>query len=166
MEKQIDKIATLMAIVSCIVLSFLVVLTFYDVLLRYFFSSPMRGRQDIVEMGMVACLMLATPYTWRVRGHISVDLYQNFKNRYLEILRVFIVKSFVLLIFFLIAWRSIEAIEDAKLFNEATNMILIPHSPFIMIVMFAAAVNSLIIFLETSLELFKGDLSEMNKELK
>ena len=166
MEKQIDKIATLMAIVSGIVLSLLVALTFYDVLLRYFFSSPMRGRQDIVEMGMVVCLMLATPYTWRVKGHISVDLYQNFKNRYLEILRMLIVKSFVLLIFILIAWRSIEAIEDANLFSEATNMILIPHYPFIAIVMIAALANALIIFLEISLEIFKGNLSNFNKEAK
>ena len=74
-----------------------------------------------------------------------------------------IVKSFVLLIFILIAWRSIEAIDDANLFSEATNMILIPHYPFIVIVMIAALANALIIFLEISLKIFKGDL---NKELK
>ena len=42
-------------------------------------------------------------------------------------------------------------------------MILIPHYPFIVIVMIAALANALIIFLEISLEIFKGDL---NKELK
>ena len=70
MHKLIDQLTSLMAIVGGLVLVGLVALTFYDVILRYLFSAPLRGRQDIVEMGMVLTLMLAAPYTWRVSGHI------------------------------------------------------------------------------------------------
>lgn len=165
MEETINKVATFMAILSGIVLSYLVVVTFYDVILRYFFSAPLRGRQDIVEMGMVVCLMLATPYTWRIKGHISVDLYDNFKNKYFEIIRIFVIKLLVFIVFFLIAWRSIEASEDSRLFSEATNMILIPHFPFIIIVMIAAILNALIIFLETFLELINYKSTRSDQDL-
>lgn len=148
MDKQVDRLATLMAILGGLVLCCLVAFTFYDVILRYFFSSPLRGRQDIVEMGMVLTLMLAAPYTWRIGGHISVDLYDQFPIRFLEILRRLFVKLLVAGVFGLIAWRAIEAAADATLFNEATNMVLIPHLPFIWLIMCVSALHALILLFE------------------
>ncbi len=142
-----------MAIGAGFILSALVVLTFFDVLLRYFFSSPLRGRQDIVEMGMVLVLMLSAPYTWRIGGHISVDLYEKIPFWPLEILRAALIKLSVSGIFALIAWRAIGAVEDADLFNEATNMIFIPHKPFLLTIMVACFFHALIILFETLAEL-------------
>ena len=149
MNRQVDRLVTLMAISGGLVLCCLVALTFYDVILRYFFSAPLRGRQDIVEMGMVLALMLAAPYTWRINGHISVDLYDEIPIRLLEVLRRLIVKILVAGVFFLIAWRAVEAAEDAALFNEATNMVLIPHLPFIWLIMVVSALHALILLAET-----------------
>ena len=148
MRKLIDQLTSLMAIVGGLVLVGLVALTFYDVILRYLFSAPLRGRQDIVEMGMVLTLMLAAPYTWRVSGHISVDLYENIPSRPLEVLRKLIVRLLVAAVFGLIAWRAVEAGEDAALFNEATNMILIPHLPFVRLIMAVAALHAVILIYE------------------
>ena len=53
MDRLIDRVAMLMSVIAGLVLCFVVALTFYDVLLRYLFSAPLRGRQDLVEMGMV-----------------------------------------------------------------------------------------------------------------
>ncbi len=153
MGKLIDRIVITMAIGAGFILSALVVLTFFDVLLRYFFSSPLRGRQDIVEMGMVLVLMLSAPYTWRIGGHISVDLYEKIPFWPLEILRAALIKLSVSGIFALIAWRAIGAVEDADLFNEATNMIFIPHKPFLLTIMVACFFHALIILFETLAEL-------------
>ena len=137
-----------MAIAGGLVVAGLVVLTFVDVIMHYFFSAPMRGRQDIVEMGMVTALLLAAPYTWRINGHISVDLFRRLPVKLLERLRWLFVKLLVAGVFALIAWRAWYAAEDAALFNEATNMITIPHRPFIFLIMVVAIVHAAIILLE------------------
>ena len=157
MDRLIDRIAMLMTVAAGLVLCSVVVLTFYDVLLRHLFSAPLRGRQDLVEMGMVVSLMLAAPYTWRIGGHISVDLYEAIPIRLLDNLRRLLVKLLVAGIFALIAWRSIEATEDAILFGEATNMILIPHLPFIRLITAIGALHALIILLETYSEFRASD---------
>ncbi len=156
MSKFIDRIVMLMAIAGGLILSALVILTFFDVILRYFFSSPLRGRQDIVEMGMVLTLMLSAPYTWRISGHISVDLYGKIPYWPLEILRALFIKLSVAGIFGLIAWRAVEAIEDAALFNEATNMIFIPHRPFLLVIMVVCAFHALILLFEAIFEFRSG----------
>ena len=51
--------------------------------------------------------------------------------------------------FALIAWRSIEAAEDAVLFGEATNMILIPHLSFIRLITVIGALHALVVLYET-----------------
>ena len=149
MSTQIDRIAKLMALAGGMVLCAVVALTFYDVLLRYLFSDPLRGRQDVVEMGMVTALMLAAPYTWRTAGHIAVDLYDAIPFWPLEVARTVLIKVLVAGVLALIAWRAIEAAEDAALFSEATNMILIPHRPFIFLIMGVSAVHALILIYET-----------------
>ena len=148
MNRLADRLAAGLAIIGGLGLCFLVALTFYDVLLRYFFSAPMRGRQDIVEMGMVLILMLSAPYTWRVTGHISVDLYEAIPIPPIEIARRLLVRSIAASVFALIAWRSIEAAEDALLFNEATNMILIPHLYFIWLILGISALHAAMILFE------------------
>lgn len=156
MGRYVDRAVMTMAMAAGLVLSGLVVLTFIDVILRYFFSAPLRGRQDIVEMGMVLSLMLAAPYTWRVGGHISVDLYGHLPFRALEILRALLVKLSVAGIFGLYAWRAIEAAEDATLFNEATNMIAIPHHPFILLILGVSLIHALILLFECG-SILRGD---------
>ncbi len=153
MDRLIDRVAMLMSVAAGLVLCFVVALTFYDVILRYLFSAPLRGRQDMVEMGMVVSLMLATPYTWRIAGHISVDLYEAIPIRALEVLRQLVVKLLVAGVFALIAWRSVEAAEDAALFGEATNMILIPHLSFIRLITAIGALHALIVLYETCSDL-------------
>jgi TRAP-type C4-dicarboxylate transport system permease small subunit len=153
MDWLVDRLVMLMAVVSGFVLTGLVALTFYDVILRYFFSAPLRGRQDIVEMGMVLTMMLAAPYTWRIGGHISIDLYEEIPFYALEILRRLLMKLVVAGVFGLIAWRAIEAAEDAQLFGEATNMVLIPHLPFIRSIMAVMALHALILLFETVLDI-------------
>jgi len=137
-----------MAIAGVLVLASLVLLTFADVILCYFYSDPLRGRQDIIEIGMVLSLLLAAPYTWWVNGHISVDLYASLSLFALEKLRVWLIKLSVARVFCLIAYRAWWAAEDAALFNEATNMIGISHKPFIPAIMAMSCFHAAMIMLE------------------
>lgn len=138
----------MMAIAAGLILACLVVLTFYDVIMRYFFSAPMRGRHDIVEMGMVSSVLLASLYTWRIGGHISVDLYETLITPTLEHVRALLINLSVAGVFGLIAWTAWYGAEDAALFNEATNMIAISHRPFMLAIMVIAAMHAILIVAE------------------
>ncbi len=137
-------------------LSGVVVLTFIDVILRYWFSMPLQGRQDVVEMGMVVSVMLAAPYAWVKGGHISVDLYSVLPSRVLETARGAAVRILTGSLLVLLAWQALKGAEDASLFNEATNMIGIPHRPF----MLAVAAASLLHVAAIAADWLIGDASE------
>ncbi|PHR90710.1 MAG: hypothetical protein COA78_34590 [Blastopirellula sp.] len=159
MLKFIDTLVSLLAILAGLVLAGLVVLTFIDVVMRYFFSAPLRGRQDIVEMGMIVSVFLAAPYTWRVGGHISVDLYETLLFPKLEIIRQLFVKISVAGIFALIAWRAWIGAEDAELFNEATNMIAIPHKPFMLLIAGISTLHAILVLIECMVPTKSGGTS-------
>ena len=148
LARAVDRTVNAMAIVSGLILGGLVIVTFIDVILRYIFSAPLSGRQDIVEMGMLTSLMFAAPLTWRIGGHISVDLYETLPVPFLESVRRILVMGGCAGILGLLAWRSVEAADDAALFSEATNMIHIPHQPFIYLILVASAAHALVILAE------------------
>lgn len=148
MNAFLDRAAALLAIIAGLVLSAVVILVFVDVILRYFFDAPWGGRQDVVEMGMVVSILLAAPYAWRASDHITVDLLPNLPFRWLERARAWFVNLAIAAIYGLIAWRAWFAAEDAVLFNEATNMIALPHRPFIFLIMIVAALHAAMIVVE------------------
>jgi len=148
MMKLIDSLAKWLAIAAGIVLTGLVFLTFADVLLRYVWSAPIGGRQDIVEMGMVAVVLLAAPYAWRVGDHITVDLLPKIPIPAIETFRNLAINLLVAGVFAMLSWLAWKGAEDAVLFNEATNMILIPHQPFMLMTMVVCAFHALLIILE------------------
>ena len=55
----LDRISLVLALASGVVLIGLVFLTFFDVTLRYLFSSPITGAQDLIAMGMVIVFFFA-----------------------------------------------------------------------------------------------------------
>ena len=148
MTRTIDRVAAFMALCAGLVASALVALTFTDVILRYFFSAPLHGRQDLVEMGMVVTVLLAAPYTWRINGHIDVELFRALPWRMAEKIRVVGIRLLVAGIFGIIAWMAWLGAEDAALFNEATNIILIPHRPFMLFVGAVCVIHTALLLTE------------------
>lgn len=130
-----------LAILAGVILIGLVVLTFADVVMRYLFSAPIAGRQDLVEIGMVAVLSIAAPYAWRIGDHITVDVLPDFPWRWARSTRRLLVRLIVISLLGLLSYTMFQRIEEAALFNEATNIILIPHQPFLALMAIAFAVH-------------------------
>lgn len=148
MTRIIDRMAVVLALGAGLVVVALVALTFTDVILRYLFSAPLRGRSDFIEMGMVVAILLAAPYTWRISGHIDVDLFKALPWHAAEKTRLISVRLLVAAIFGVTAWKAWRGAEDAELFNEATNMILIPHRPFLLFVAGVSALHVALLLIE------------------
>ncbi len=141
--RWLDPVMRWLAIIAGVILVGLVILTFADVLMRYLFSAPIAGRQDIIEMGMIAVLSLAAPYAWRIGDHITVDVVPDLPWQGARALRVVLVRLIVALLLGLLSFTAYQRIEEAELFNEATNIILIPHQPFLWLMAVAFAVHLL-----------------------
>ncbi len=143
-----DRISLALALVSGVILCAVVVLTFADVTLRYVFSSPITGAQDLIAMGMVVVFFFALPLTSRLNGHIVVDLLPEFATDHLNLLRHAFVKLLTLGIFGILAWEGSIRAEDAAMMGEATNMIEIPLQPFFYVLVAGCLFNSIILVLE------------------
>ena len=149
--KTLDNVSGGLAVVSGLVLVALIGLTFADVVLRYVFAAPILGSKDLLEMGMVTVVALAFPFTWRIGGHIAVDLIPEYGLAGLNRSRDVAVRAIGFAIFALLAWRAWLRADDAALFNEATNMIELPFQPFFWVLAAAAAFQALVLAAEIGL---------------
>ncbi len=146
--RLLDGICAVLAVVSGLILLALIGLTFVDVVLRYVFSAPYLGAKDLLQMGMVVVISLAFPFTWRIGGHIVVDLIPDYGLRALTATRDLVVRLIGIVIFALLAWRAWVRADDAVLFNEATNMIDLPFRPFFLVLAIAAAFQAVVLCVE------------------
>ena len=128
--RSVDTLCMGLAVFSGLILASIIGLTFTDVILRYIFLS------------------LAFPFTWRAGGHIVVDLLPDYRIATLTVLRDLIVRLFGIGLFGLLAWQCWIRADDAVLFNEATNMIEIPFSPFFIVIAAASAWQVVVLCVE------------------
>ena len=147
--RALDSLCVGLAIIAGMILFGLIGLTFFDVIMRYIFSSPIFGARDILEMGMVVVTSLGLPLTWRVGGHIVVDLLPDYDFALLTVGRDLFVRITGIFIFGLLAWRSWHTAEDAALFNEKTNMIELPFQPFLWLLSFASVFQAVVLLTES-----------------
>ena len=146
--KPFDGLCAALAVLSGVVLLCLIGLTFVDVVMRYVFSAPILGAKDLLQMGMVLVFALALPFTWRMGGHIVVDLVPDYPIPRLTRTRDVAVRLIGLLIFAVLSWQAWLRADDAALFNEATNMIEVPFRPFFQVLGACAAIQTLALVVE------------------
>ena len=149
--KTLDNVSGGLAVLSGLVLVAAIGLTFADVVLRYVFAAPILGARDLLEMGMVTVVALALPFTWRIGGHIVVDLIPEYGIRALDRGRDISVRAIGVFVFAALAWRAWLRADDAALFNEATNMIELPFQPFFWLLAAATAFQALVLAAEIGL---------------
>ena len=147
--RAIDSLCVVFAIIAGLILFSLIGLTFIDVIMRYIFSNPVFGARDVLEMGMVVVVALGFPFTWRIGGHIVVDLLPDYGFALLTIVRDLFVRLIGVTIFALLAWRAFLAAEDAALFNEKTNMIELPFQPFLWLLSFSSVFQAVVLLAES-----------------
>ena len=161
--RVLDSLCVGFAMIAGLILFGLVGLTFLDVIMRYIFSSPIFGARDVLEMGMVVVISLGFPFTWRIGGHIVVDLLPDYGFSFLTAVRDLFVRLVGVVIFGLLAWRSWYTAEDAALFNEKTNMIELPFQPFLWLLAFASVFQVVVLLTESIRILFKKNIKHTIK---
>jgi TRAP-type C4-dicarboxylate transport system permease small subunit len=154
-EKALDKSVKAMAILAGISLMWLMVLVCYAVVMRRVFNDPPLGGTDLASVSLVPVVFLGFAYCGWTGGHIAVDIISSLNKPNLTRWTDVIVRILSAVLLGILTWRCIILLQDAMESGEATELIEIPHSPFIGIMIVGSAVFCLT-FLVMAVRAWRG----------
>ena len=140
-------VVTISAYIAGIVLLALMLLTTADVAGRYFFNSPITGVFDVTHFAVLIMVFLGLAYCGFQGGHVAIDILYNKLNTTIAGYLNRVINLVGCILFGLIAWRALLQSFDAKEFNEASQLVLIPYYPFYYILVFGAALFAFVMAL-------------------
>jgi TRAP-type C4-dicarboxylate transport system permease small subunit len=131
MEGFLDKIkgiSQFLNIIAGISLTFLMLVTVLDVILRSF-RTPVVGTYELVMFAGAVVIGFALPLTSWVRGHIFVDFFiLRFSKTVRNIFNI-ATRSLVIILFFLIGWNLIKFGIDLQKSGEVSLTLQMPFYP-------------------------------------
>ena len=124
-----------------------------DVIMRVFFSTPIRGMHDMVGLGLLLTVVFSLPYSWRGSYHVRMDMLYN---RYPPRLRAFVdaVAGLSAVVFaLLLAYQAARYIPHTMRVGSSSVTLQVPYWPFTIAIMVSAALFALSVIQETVLSL-------------
>jgi TRAP-type C4-dicarboxylate transport system permease small subunit len=126
--KTINGISRFLNVIAGISLTFLMLLTIADVILRGF-KSPVPGTFEMVAFAGAVVIGFSMPLTSWLRGHIFVDFFiLKFSQKGRDIFNI-ATRCVVVLLFFLIGWNLIKYGMDLQKSGEVSLTLQMPFYP-------------------------------------
>ena len=142
--RLLDRGVRLMALVGGVVLLWIMGLVVYSVCMRYFFNAPPLGVYDAAQVSLVPVVFFALAYTGWTGGHIAVDLIGALGMPRLVRITDTLVRLVSAVLLGVLTWQGVVNAQEALEFDEVTNLVEIPHFPFVCIMVFGAGVFCLV----------------------
>jgi len=126
--KMTNGISRFLNIIAGISLTFLMLLTITDVILRGF-KSPVPGTFEVVAFAGAVVIGFSLPRTSWLRGHIFVDFFiLKFSQKGRDIFNI-ATRCVVIILFFLIGWNLIKYGIDLQKSGEVSLTLQMPFYP-------------------------------------
>jgi len=126
--KTINGISRFFNIIAGISLTFLMVLTITDIILRGF-KSPVPGTYEVVAFAGAVVIGFSMPLTSWLRGHIFVDFFiLKFSQKGRDVFNI-ATRCMVIILFFLIGWNLIKYGIDLQKSGEVSLTLQMPFYP-------------------------------------
>ncbi len=126
----VTKLSNIMYACAGVMLSFMMVLTVADVVLRYL-GRPIPGTYELVGLSGAVVIGFAIPYTSLVRGHIFVEfLIDRFEKGRREVV-LMTTKILILLLFIGFGTYLFRTGMDMAASGEVTQILRIPFYPVV-----------------------------------
>jgi TRAP-type C4-dicarboxylate transport system permease small subunit len=126
--KTIKGISRFLNAIAGISLTFLMLLTIADVILRGF-KRPVPGTYEVVALAGAVVIGFSMPLTSWLRGHIFVDFFiLKFSQKGRDIFNI-ATRCLVILLFFLIGWNMIKYAMDLQKSGEVSLTLQMPFYP-------------------------------------
>ena len=145
----LDRVSRVIAYASGIGLMALMGLTTADVVMRYVFSAPVFGAQDVSELILLVVVFLALAYCGRQGGHVAVDLVVGRFSAPARRWTDAAVRLAGGLMMVVLAWRAWLAGLDAAAMEDTSNLLAIPYRPFYVVMAAGAALYALVLLVES-----------------
>ena len=116
---------------SAIFLFLMMAFTFFDVIGRYFFNSPIPGATEIISFLLGLTIFSAFPLVTHNRSHIIVGLFEQFfhgRVRYLQRLFVLLVTMGVVVF---VAWLMFDQALGMQEDGTLTEYLDLPEAPIV-----------------------------------
>ncbi len=142
---QVFKFARFLYILAGITLTFMMLLTVSDVILR-FMRRPIVGTYELVAFSGAVVIGFALPYTSWLRGHIFVDfLISRFSKIIRNIFNIF-TRLLAICLFLLIGWNLFLYGRDLYRSGEVSLTLQMPFYPVAYGVGVCCFIQSLVLF--------------------
>ncbi|MEZ5653811.1 MAG: TRAP transporter small permease [Burkholderiaceae bacterium] len=133
-----------LAVIACIVLFALMLLTFVDVLGRNAFAQPVPAGYELVSFLMPFIIFCALPYVNFTGGHVTIDLLDSLVPGFARRAQHLIVHAISAAALGFMAWRLYERSMDHLEFGEVTVELYLPMWPFSTAMALLAAISALV----------------------
>ena len=142
-EKILDRSVKALAILAGISLMWLMFLVCYAVFMRRVFNAPPLGGDELAAVSLVPIVFLGFAYCGWTGGHIAVDLISSLNRPNLTRWTDVVVRLLSAGLLGILTWRSIVLLQDSIETGDASELIEIPHAPFIVMMIIGTAIFTL-----------------------
>ncbi len=123
-------------------------ITVIDVILRYFFSSPIFGARDVSKLILLTAVALSVAYSARTGGQVSIELFSDMMGpRIIRWTEVF-VRFIAMVMLLILAWRLWLSGLNASEFGEASLALEIPFRSFYFILSLGMLLYAVVLIAE------------------
>lgn len=153
-EKTVKGLATL----AGLLLAFAMFLTTADVILRYFFHSPLSGVYEVVELLMGIISPIAILYCSWKKDHVSVEIVYNMLGKNMRKATLLFSLLCTLLVFGVLAWQGVYLLEEVWSAHLCTPILELPMWPAAFTIFFSFLLILPICGCELWVTLTKGEV--------
>ena len=157
MKSFFGRIATWMIAGASICLVFLMLITFVDVVGRYFFSAPLTFSVEVIQLAMGLMIFLGLAVTTLELRHISVDVIITLIPRFLRSLLGGFSAIASTIFFALVAWQLWLRAQSFMYDGLATQVLFLPVYPVVFAMALAASFVAVISFYQLILTIKSQD---------
>lgn len=147
----LNKIDYSLAFISAATIMLMMIWIFTDVILRYFFNSPLVGTAEVTgEYLLVIIVFLSISYTQMEEGHVSVDLLQ--RKLSMRMKKIFRVTTNIIsfFIFILIGFSNLKVgLEKFENNIQSVGMLDYPIGPAYIIIFIGVMLMSIRLLLDS-----------------
>jgi len=153
--KGVHKVILFMQGISGVTLTFIILLTTADVILRIF-DHPVPGAVEITAMcgGIVAGFMV--PITSWMKGHIAVDFILNSCSTKMKNMIETVTRCVGIAMFIFVGYNAVKIGRDFQLAGEVTGTLELPLYPVVYGIAAGLFVLSLVLFCDI-LKIYGGE---------
>ena len=152
---SVGRLSRLINVIAGIAITFMMVLTVLDVILRSF-RRPIVGTYELVAFSGAVVVGFAIPLTSWLRGHIYVDFFTSKLPKTARSVFNLITRAMGIALFLLIGWNLIKVGMDLQQTGEVSLTLQLPFYPVAYGVAVSCFVQCLVLLADI-VKIFRGD---------